>query len=193
MERKSSVPFGLALDGSQHRSGGDADGFESRRADHDPVVAHSKPPDILHSSTDREIMAEIQQAPELVDGDVAAMFDAVEGVAGDGLRAFVEYDTETYNPVYIGPMVVEEYGENGDVTEFAETIHSYVKLDFSEREMYRDLYDRGTDGMGFATFLEGSIVVRYVFAETALYVSLQSSASPNEVIRAIEAVLRDDD
>jgi hypothetical protein len=137
-------------------------------------------------------MAEMQRAPEMVDGDVAAMFAAVERIAGDDLRAFVEYDAETYNPVYIAPMVVEEYGEDGDVTAFADTIHSYVKLDFSEREMYRELYDRGTDGMGFATFLEGSIVVRYVFDETALYVSLTAAESPKEVIRAIESVVGDD-
>lgn len=137
-------------------------------------------------------MAEIQRAPEMIDWDVEAMFAAVERVAGDDLRAFVEYDAERYNPVYIAPMVVEEYGENGDITAFAETIHSYVKLDFSEREMYRDLYDRGTDGMGFATFLEGSIVVRYVFDETALYVSLRAQESPREVIRAIESVVEDD-
>jgi hypothetical protein len=138
-------------------------------------------------------MAEIQQEPEMVDGDVRAMFDAVARVAGDDLRAFVEYDPEAYNPVYIAPMVVEEYGEDGDITDFAETIHSYVKLDFSEREMYRELYHRGTDGMGFATFLDGSIVVRYVFDETALYVSLNSAASPKDVIGAIEAVVRDDE
>jgi hypothetical protein len=138
-------------------------------------------------------MTEIQQEPEMVDGDVRAMFEAVAEVAGADLRAFVEYDQEAYNPVYIAPMVVEEYGDDGDITDFAEAIHSYVKLDFSEREMYRELYDRGTDGMGFATFLDGSIVVRYVLAETALYVSLRSAASPKAVIGAIEAVIGNDE
>lgn len=133
----------------------------------------------------------MQNAPELVDGDVPAMFAAVDSVAGEDLRAFVEYDDETYNPVYIAPMVVDDYGVDGDVSEFAETIHSYVKLDFSEREMYRDLYDRGTDGMGFATFLDGSTVVRYVFDDTALYVSLTDEVSPQEVIEAIESVTQE--
>lgn len=138
-------------------------------------------------------MPSIQREPAVVDGDVRAMFDAVEAEAGEHLRAFVEYDSETYNPVFIGPQVVAEYGdEDGDIDHFAETIHSYVKLDFSEREMFQELYRRETDGMGFATFLDDSIVVRYVFPEAALYVSLEYAASPKGVIDAIEAVVQSD-
>ncbi|UPV74448.1 hypothetical protein M0R89_18195 [Halorussus limi] len=111
--------------------------------------------------------------------------------AGDDLRAFVEYDDETYNPLFIDERTVEEFGGAEAVEEFADQLHYNYKLDFTEQEMYADLYEPLSSLDAFAVYLEDETIVRYVDDGRGIYVSIQGETYAGEVIDVLTDVLEE--
>jgi len=130
-------------------------------------------------------MGAIRNEGEVIGLDASAAFEAVRDVGGEDLRAFVEYDSESYNPVFVAERVVAELGGADGVDEFAEKLHFNYKLDFTEREMYADLYDPLGGVDAFAVYLDDRTIVRYVTDEEGIYVSLDGDANTDRVVDAL--------
>ncbi|WP_135852666.1 hypothetical protein [Halorussus salinus] len=130
-------------------------------------------------------MNAVSNEPHLTDFDTSSALSAVEEVAGDGLRAFVEYDDETYNLLYIAERVVQEFGDEATLEEFADRLHYNYKLDFNEREMYADLYGPLGELAAFAVYLDDETLVRYVGEREGIYVSVEPDVSANGVVDAL--------
>ncbi|WP_135806290.1 hypothetical protein [Halorussus marinus] len=136
-------------------------------------------------------MDEIIGDPGLTDFDARAGFEAVRAAADSDLRAFVEYDGESYNPVFIAERVVEKHGDPEEVGEFADRLHFNYKLDFAEREMYEDLYEPLGSITAFAVYLTDQTIVRYVDEREGIYVSVDGETHADEVIEALADALGD--
>lgn len=130
-------------------------------------------------------MGTIRNEGELISLDASAAFEAVRDVAGEDLRAFVEYDSEAFNPVFIAERVVDELGGADGVEEFADQLHFNYKLDFTEREMYADLYGPLGGVDAFAVYLDDQTIVRYVTDEEGIYVSLDGGSDTDRVVDAL--------
>lgn len=129
--------------------------------------------------------------PGLTDFDARAGFEAVREVADDDLRAFVEYDGDSYNPLFIAGRVVDKHGDPEEVGEFADRLHFNYKLDFAEREMYEDLYEPLGSITAFAVYLTDQTIVRYVDEQEGIYVSIDGGTHADEVIHALTDALGD--
>jgi hypothetical protein len=136
-------------------------------------------------------MDAIRNPPELTDLAVSEALETVLEIAGEDLRAFVEYDDETYNPVFIAERVVDEFGGSEAVAEFADRLHYNYKLDFTEREMYEDLYEPLSTLDAFAVYLEDETIVRYVNDRQGIYISVERGTYAGQVIDALTDALED--
>ncbi|WP_435174572.1 hypothetical protein [Halorussus sp. AFM4] len=130
-------------------------------------------------------MDAVSNPPGLTDFDASAALSAVRGVAGDDLRAFVEYDDETYNALFIAERIVDAFGGQAAIDEFAEKLHFNYKLDFTERDMYEDLYAPLGDVGAFAVFLDRETIIRYVGEREGIYVSVDPGANATPVVEAL--------
>ncbi|WP_135828880.1 hypothetical protein [Halorussus halobius] len=138
-------------------------------------------------------MERIRNEPELTGFDAAAAFEAVSEVAGDDLRAFVEYDAEAFNPLFVAERVVDDLGNPENVDAFAEKLHFNYKLDFTEREMYADLYGPLGGVDAFAVYLDDQTIVRYVTDEAGIYVSLDGDTDTDRVVDLIAETVEDEE
>jgi hypothetical protein len=138
-------------------------------------------------------MDDITNSPELCSFDAAAALSVVREVAGDDLRAFVEYTDENYNPLFIAGQVVEELGGKTETSELADQLHFNYKLDFNEREMYEDLYEPLGEVAAFAVFLEDEILIRYLEEREGLYVSVESGPNATRIVEALNNVMEADE
>lgn len=137
-------------------------------------------------------MDAITNPPGLTDFDVTAALEATREVTGDDLRAFVEYDDETYNSLFISSQVVGEVGGETALQELAERLYANYQLDFNEQEMYADLYEPLGGLNAFAVFLESEVVVRYVSDRQGVYVSFDPTTTATDVTAALERTLEGD-
>ncbi|WP_256393559.1 hypothetical protein [Natronoarchaeum rubrum] len=66
-----------------------------------------------------------------------------------------------------------------------------MHVDFTERELYNDLYPHATDTRAFTTHTDYSTVVRVLDGTQGLYVSLESGVAIAPLIDDLSAIIRD--
>jgi hypothetical protein len=137
-------------------------------------------------------MFELSSASTLTEFDAAAVGDAVADAAGDGLRAFVEYDERSYSVLYVRDDVVEEMGGEAAFGDVADELHADYSLDFTQQGLYEEIYDTLGTVRAFVVVLDSATVVRVVGESEGLYVSLDPSVSVQAVLDAVEGVVGDE-
>ncbi|MDF9744998.1 hypothetical protein [Natrinema salsiterrestre] len=137
-------------------------------------------------------MGTIENTSTFTEFDADAVLETLREIAGGQILAFAEYDAETYNIMYLDERMSQQLGESvADIEEFADKIHSDYRLDFTEKEMYEDVYTELGEVRAFAAFFEGSTIFRFVGETAGLYVSLTMDAPFNAVIEAVYDVIEE--
>lgn len=131
-------------------------------------------------------MISLDSEPELASFDAAAVGHAVEAAVGDDLRVVVEYDATEYNPLYVADGVVEQLGGEEAFGALADQLHSDFRLDFTQQELYEEVYGEFGSVRAFVVVLDGARVVRFVAEDSGLYVSVDPDASLDGVLDAVE-------
>jgi len=134
-------------------------------------------------------MIELQREPALTGFDARAVGDAVADATGDGLRAFVEYDEQTYNLLYIRDDVVGELGGQEAFGALADELHSDYRLDFTQQELYEEIYGELGNVRAFVVVMDRATLLRFVGDDAGLYVSVEPSVSVQAVLDAVHEVV----
>jgi hypothetical protein len=131
----------------------------------------------------------VSNDPCVVSFDVAAMQAAVEDTVEGTLRSLVEFDREEFNTLYIDDLTLQFYeGEEQMQAHFAE-IHSYVNLDFTEKQFYKeDIFPVSERVRYLATGFDVFTVVRIYFGEEGLFLALDRGEPVEPIVEAVEAV-----
>ncbi|NIB99412.1 hypothetical protein [Halobacterium sp. R2-5] len=137
-------------------------------------------------------MLELSRAPTSSEFDAREVGDAISGAAGDGLRAFVEYDERDYSLLYVREDVVEDLGGETAFEDLADELHSDYRLDFTQQELYEEIYGTLGNVRAFVVVLDSATVLRLVGDAEGLYVSLDPSVSIQAVLDAAEDVVDDE-
>ena len=120
------------------------------------------------------------------EGD--AVVEAAREALGDRLRTVVEYDEDDYRILYLSAWLREHLGEDG-VEDTSERLHSYVHLDFVERDLYTEL----TPGAGavqcHVTRLESAVFVRYLVGDAGLFLSVDTDTDLSVLCDAVDDAL----
>ncbi|MFC3476336.1 DUF7522 family protein [Halobacterium litoreum] len=134
-------------------------------------------------------MIELRQEPELTAFDDAEVASAIDDVAGDDLRTLVEYDEQRYNLLYIRDDVVDELGGPDAFGELADELHSDYRLDFTQQELYEEIYGELGNVHAFVAVMDRATVLRVVGDDAGLYVSLEPSVSIQGALDAVREVV----
>jgi hypothetical protein len=131
------------------------------------------------------------KSPSTIVGPPAdALADALESVVGEDLDVIAEYDTDTFELLYVTEDRYDRQGTVDAVTAEFEGLYSYYHLDFLQRDLVEDLHWLGEIGT-YVTYLEHGMVVRAPYEGNGVIVVLDVGASIDDVQVTIENTLGD--
>lgn len=126
----------------------------------------------------------IRNASRVVTFDADAALDAALSVT-DGLRICVEYDVEEFNTLYADDVTISLYGGEDAMIEHFEDVHSYVNIDFTERDLFRDVLFAAGTVRAFVTYMDYTTAVRFLDDESGLFLALDPDAPVTETLEAV--------
>lgn len=130
--------------------------------------------------------------PEIVGFDVEGALDAALEVVDGPLYAFVEYDTDEFNTLYVAEELEAMYPDDETMLGHFERIHSYVHIDFSEMELFTDTIVPIADRVRYiATGMDAFTMVRFYRNHDGLFVALSADEDVDAVADAMDDVLGD--
>ncbi|MDZ7702091.1 MAG: hypothetical protein U5J98_08520 [Halobacteriales archaeon] len=78
----------------------------------------------------------IENASEVVSFDADAACEAVQDVVSGALRSFVEFDGDSFNPMYVDDATLGFYDDEDHMRAHFSKLHSYVYLDLAEMDLF---------------------------------------------------------
>ncbi|MFC6733172.1 MULTISPECIES: hypothetical protein [unclassified Haladaptatus] len=127
--------------------------------------------------------------PSVVGFDVESAIEAAHAVVGDDLLIGVEYDREAFNILYVTEPVSSLYTDDAQMESHFDSIHSYVHLDFTERELFKDLFVDPVGVRAFVTYMGNMIAIRFMAGEDGLFLGLAPGAEVTDVVSQVEAAI----
>ncbi|PSP97880.1 hypothetical protein BRC94_09300 [Halobacteriales archaeon QS_5_70_17] len=117
--------------------------------------------------------------------DPDAAVDAAADVAGEDLLLAVAYDDERFEVLRVADVVRSFYENDAAMREHFADVHSYVHLDFTERNLFEDLFVGAGEVRAFATHMDHLVAVRVVAETEGLFLSLAPGGPTREVVAAV--------
>jgi hypothetical protein len=128
---------------------------------------------------------------DVVDFDAEdALSAANDAIGAENVFSCIVYDAETFRTVYVDPRVEGLYADTETRREHFEEIHSYVHLDFSEYDLFEELF-RDPEGVrAFVTYMGSLVAVRVVSEKQGLFLSVAPDAPVTKLVTAVEAEIQ---
>jgi hypothetical protein len=136
----------------------------------------------------REVRAMSGDDPgDVVDFDAEAVLSAARDAVGDeAVYVCVVYDAADFRTVYVDDRVDELYDDADERADHFGQIHSYVHLDFTEQQLFNELF-RQPDGVrAFVTYLDSLVAVRVVSGGQGVFLSVAPDAPVTDLVNAVE-------
>lgn len=121
----------------------------------------------------------------------AALATARETVGADAVLICVAYDETEFTTVHVDERIDALYPDEGTRTEHFGEIHSYVHLDFTERELFKELFVQPGRVKAFVTYMDAFIAIRIVTGEEGLFLGIAPGTEITELVERLESVLRE--
>ncbi|WP_129114299.1 hypothetical protein [Halegenticoccus tardaugens] len=122
----------------------------------------------------------------VVSFDAEAALAAIAETVDGSLWALVEYDAESFNPLYVDDAALALYDDEAQMSAHFERIHSYVYLDFSEMELFADFFPVAERVEYMVTGMDAFTLVRvYVADREGLFMTLDPAEPVRPVVEAV--------
>lgn len=129
----------------------------------------------------------------VVGFDADAAVGVVRELADGDLRVAAEFDMEDYRLLYIADEVLELYDGEEPIQEAAARLHSYIHLDFVERELFEEIASEAGQLETYVTRMEHHTFVRHLVGREGLFLSLETGTDLEPLLAAIDDVLEPSD
>ena len=126
----------------------------------------------------------------LVDFDADAALTAVREVDEDAVHLCVEYTPEEFRTMYADEVTLALYGDGEEMESHFEEVHSFVHIDFSEKDMFGELFRGAGEVRSFVTFMDHVALVRVLVDHQGLFLTVDPDADVTPLVEAVEAELR---
>ncbi|WP_338729335.1 hypothetical protein [Haladaptatus sp. DJG-WS-42] len=126
----------------------------------------------------------------VVDFDAEAALEAAASISDAEVLIGVEYNTEAFNILYVSDVVDTLYQDREQMTAHFDTIHSYVHLDFTERELFKDLFVDPAGVRAFVTYMGNMIAIRLLSGDDGLFIGLAPGSAVTGVVTSVEAAVK---
>ncbi|HKL29157.1 MAG TPA: hypothetical protein VJ898_07795 [Natrialbaceae archaeon] len=131
----------------------------------------------------------------LVGYDAEAAVGAARDATDAELLAAASYTADGHQLLYVSDAFVDRYGSREAADEVTERVHSYIRLDLIERDLFDDLVPAVGETRAFTTHTDTTVIVRVLAGDEGFYCSFMPGAEVTAVVEAVEAVIdggRDD-
>lgn len=124
---------------------------------------------------------------DVVDFDSDAVLAAAnETVGEEAVLICVVYDVTDFRTVYVDERVNAMYGEETDRAEHFGKIHAYVHLDFTEGELFGELFLEPNGIRAFVTYMGNVIAVRVVTDKQGVFLVMSPETPVTDLVNAVE-------
>lgn len=72
------------------------------------------------------------------DGD--AVLDVLRSEVDGRIYAIIEFDEESFNPIYLDESVADSYRDRDHMMNHFEEVHSYALVDFSTKDLFSEAF-----------------------------------------------------
>ncbi|MFD1515071.1 hypothetical protein [Halomarina rubra] len=131
----------------------------------------------------------VMNDPSVVSFDAKRAVEGALAVAGADLLLVVEYDRAAFEVLYCADVVADRYPDDEAMHDHFSGVHSYVYLDFTERELFEELFVDSGRTRALTTYMENLIAVRVVAEGEGLFLALAPDAPATAVIEAVEDIV----
>ncbi|MFW5938427.1 MAG: hypothetical protein ACOCSN_05730 [Halanaeroarchaeum sp.] len=126
---------------------------------------------------------------KLVGYDAEAAVGAAREATDAELLAAASYTADGHQLLYVSEALVDRYGSREAVDEVTERVHSYIRLDLVERDLFDDLVPAVGETRAFTTHTDTTVIVRVLAGDEGFYCSFVPGAEATAVVEAVEAVI----
>ena len=131
---------------------------------------------------------EVSENSTLVDFDADAALDAAREAVDEGVHLCVEYTTEEFETLYADETTLALYaGDPEAMDDHFEEVHSYVHVDFTEQDLFSDLFRGAGEVRSLVTFMDHVALVRILVDQQGMFLTTDPDADVTAVVEAIEA------
>ena len=124
---------------------------------------------------------------DVVDFDAGAVLEAARSAVGErSLFTCVVYDDADFETVYVDDRIRAIYEDDASREEHFGQIHSYVHLDFTEMELFRELFREPGRIRAFVTYMDAFVAVRVVAEKQGVFLSVSPNAPVTDLVDAVE-------
>lgn len=136
----------------------------------------------------------VTNTAEVVAFDADAACAAARETVSGTLRSCVEFNTESFNPIYVDDLTLAFYDDEDHMLEHFSRIHSYVNLDLTEVDLFTgELFPIAERVEYITTALDFFKMVRFYHNGDGLFLALDANEPVEPVIAAIRDVIESDD
>jgi hypothetical protein len=129
----------------------------------------------------------VSEDSTLVDFDADAAVSAAREQFEGEIHLCVEYTTEGFHTLYADETTLSLYGDREPMTEHFEEVHSYVHVDFTERDMFEDVFVGAGEVRSFVTQMEYVTLIRVLDGEQGLFLTVDPGTDVTAIVEAVEA------
>lgn len=128
----------------------------------------------------------MRNASTLVGFDADAACEAILGAIDGTLRSFVEFDSESFNPLYVDDSTLAFYDDEQHMLAHFDQLHSYVYLDLAEMDLFTEELFPIADRVEYiTTAMDFFKIVRVYYDDEGLFLALDHDESVEPVVRAL--------
>jgi hypothetical protein len=131
----------------------------------------------------------VSEDSTLVDFDADAALASARESFEDEIRLCVEYTAEEFHTLYADETTLTLYGDREQMADHFEEVHSYVHVDFTERDLFRDLFVGAGGVRSFVAQMEHVTLIRVLDGEQGLFLSVTPETDVTGIVEAVEAEL----
>lgn len=129
----------------------------------------------------------VRKTSEILGVDDEAVVEAVRAAVDGNLYSLVEFDSESFNPLYVSEQTVAMYESEAHMNDHFGEIHDYVNLDFTEIQLFtQDLLPVASRVRYMTTALDVMTLVRlYVDDRNGFFLALPPETPVEPVVAAV--------
>ncbi|WP_276301787.1 hypothetical protein [Halorussus lipolyticus] len=128
----------------------------------------------------------VSEDSKLVDFDAdAALASAREEFEGE-IRLCVEYTADEFHTLYADETTLALYGDREQMADHFEEVHSYVHVDFTERDLFEDVFVGAGGVRSFVAQMDHVTLVRVLSGQQGLFFSTDPGAEVTALVEAVE-------
>ncbi|USZ67745.1 hypothetical protein NGM10_13540 [Halorussus salilacus] len=132
----------------------------------------------------------VSEESTLVDFDADAALAAARDAGEGSVHLCVEYTVEEFRTLYADETTVALYaGDRAEMDAHFEEVHSYVHIDFTEKDLFGEIFRAAGEVRSFVTFMENAALVRAIVGQQGLFLSADPDADVTGIVEAVESEL----